>query len=670
MAADPKTVERIQRLREEINYHNYRYYTLDSPVISDAQYDRLMQELRELESRYPELVTPDSPTQRVGAPPAEGFAEVEHGLPMLSLANAFNGDELLAWHRRVINLLERASFPMTCELKIDGLAVNLLYQDGVLVQGATRGDGYRGEEITNNLRTIKSIPLRLIKQAPSLMEVRGEVYMPRDSFEALNRDRAARGEPTFANPRNSAAGSVRQLDPAITASRKLDIFVYGIGRVEGNSTPSTQWETLQWLADLGFKANPHSRLCQSTQEVEDFYSEFLEKHEQLKHGTDGIVVKVNDLRLWDVLGVVGREPRYAVAYKWPARQATTQLRKIGINVGRTGSLNPYAILEPVQVGGVTIKQATLHNEDYIRAKDIRIGDWVVVERAGEVIPQIVAPVPGRRTGAECPFVFPSQCPVCGGAVVRPPGDAMHRCTNISCPAQLFERIKHFVAVMEIEGLGEQWCRTLLESGLVKDLADLYLLKKEDLVRLERMGDKLATRILAQIEVSKTRPLSRLLFALGIFHVGAEIAQLLAAHFQSMDRFMAAGEADLTAIPGIGPKIAQSVVAFFADPPNRALLQKLKSVGVRIQAEAPAVAAASPLSGKVFCFTGTLASLSRSEAEARVKNLGGSTTDSVTRKTDFLVTGSDAGATKTQAARRLGITLLDEAQLLALLSDAG
>ncbi|MFN3974612.1 MAG: NAD-dependent DNA ligase LigA [Dehalococcoidia bacterium] len=669
MPVDPKVIERIEWLRKEIHYHNYRYYVLDSPVISDAEYDALMRELRELEARYPELVTPDSPTQRVGAPPAEGFAEVVHRQPMLSLANAFNEEEFLAWYERVRRLLEGETFAMTCEMKVDGLAVSLTYEKGVFTKGATRGDGFRGEDVTNNLKTIKSIPLRLLGTGPAAMEVRGEVYMAKEAFHRLNEERAAEGLPLFANPRNAAAGSVRQLDPSVTARRRLDIWVYGIGAVEGGSHPNTQWGTLQWLKELGFRTNPHTRRVTTSQEVVDYYREWLEKHHDLPYETDGVVVKVDPFPLWERLGVVGREPRWAVAYKWPATQATTRLISIGINVGRTGRLNPYAILQPVSVGGVTVSKATLHNEDYIKSRDIRIGDWVIVERAGEVIPQVVAPIPARRTGQEQEFRMPTTCPVCGARVVRPPGEAFAFCTNASCPAQFLERLIHFAKAMEIDGLGEQWCRALVKAGLVQDVADLYRITKDDLLKLERMGDKLAGNILGSIAKSKNRPLSQLLVALGVYHVGSVTAQQIAAKFRSMERLLAASVDDLLAIQGIGPETAQSVVAFLQEERNRRLIAKLREAGVHMEEGEPTLVSAHlPLAGKMFCFTGTLASMSRPQAEAKVKTLGGIPTDTVTRKTTYLVVGADPGETKMAQARKFGTTLLTEEQFLALIGE--
>ena len=533
---DDSIIERVAELRDEINRHGHRYYVLDDPVISDAEYDRMMQELLRLEGEHPELVTPESPTQRVGGTPAEGFEQVQHRQPMLSLANAFDRDGMEAWHRRVSNLLERSDFAMTCELKIDGLAVSLIYENGSLVQGATRGNGYTGEDVTQNLRTVRSIPLTLTGNPPPYLEVRGEVYMPVNSFRQLNEERAERGEPLFANPRNSGAGSIRQLDSRITASRNLQIWVYSLGVTEGFPHPEDHLESLEWLSSMGFRVNANNRPCLSLDEVEDYYHTWLEKRHRLLYQTDGVVVKVDRFAFQDSLGFVGREPRWAIAYKFPAEQAVTRLVNIGINVGRTGSLNPYAELEPVVVSGATVKQASLHNEEDIRRKDIRLGDWVTIERAGEVIPQVVGPVVARRTGAEREFRMPEQCPVCGSDVVKPDDEAMHRCPNTACPAQFFELLKHFVSkgAMDIDGLGEQWCRILIDQGLVENVADLYDLPKDRLLELERMGDRLATKIMSNIAASKERPLPRILFALGILHVGAEVAELLTQRYANVE----------------------------------------------------------------------------------------------------------------------------------------
>jgi DNA ligase (NAD+) len=691
-------VDRLQQIKNDINYHNYRYYVLDGPVVSDSEYDRLMRELKGLEEQHPELITPDSPTQRVGEAPAEGFAKVQHVSPMLSLANAFSFQELEAWYRRVKGLLEDADFDMVCELKIDGLAVSLTYEDGRMARGVTRGDGYRGEDVTQNLRTVRSIPLHLLDHAPRVLEVRGEIYMSKKSFTELNEEMSARGEPLYANPRNTAAGSVRQLDPRMTASRKLDIFVYSLGHVEDGAMPDTHWEALGSLKGLGFKINPRNTLCRTLEEVEELYQSWMEERHHLPYDADGMVVKVNSFQSQDILGHVGREPRWAIAYKFPAEQATTRLLDITLNVGRTGSMNPSAILEPVNVSGATVKHATLHNEEYINEKDIRIGDRVVVERAGDVIPQVVRVITEARpsfvpTCSRCSSYYhpdsqhppevqwmgrmPAACPVCGTPVVKPETEAMHRCPNTSCPAQFFELLKHFVSkgAMNIDGLGEQWCRTLIDVGLVKDVADLYYLQKEQLLELERMGDKLATKIMGNIEASKTRPMSRVIFALGVLHVGSEMADLLAHHYPSIDHLSRATEEELTAIPGIGPKIAESVVAYFRVESNLAVIGKLRKAGLYYLNISPAreegagTKAAEgtelPLVGCTFVLTGTLTSLSRSRAEARIKELGGSTTSNVTGKTSYLVVGQDPGS-KLEAAERLGTELLSEEEFLELI----
>ena len=668
--ADPATTRRIEELRREINDHNYRYHVLDSPVVSDAQYDALMVELKELEERYPDLVTSDSPTQRVGAPPAEGFATVEHPVPLLSLANAFDGPQLAAWHKRVQNLLEGASFDLVCELKIDGLAIALTYEEGRLVRGATRGDGLQGEDVTLNLRTIRSIPLALLgDRHPRRFEVRGEIYLPRAAFERLNEERVAQGEPPYANPRNTAAGSLRQLDPSATASRPLDLFVYGIGYAEDGDLPDNHWDTLQRLKEMGFKVNQEIARCRTLEEVEEYYNRWVESKETLQYGVDGVVVKVNLFSYQRHLGDVGREPRWAIAYKFPAVQQVTRLKRIGVNVGRTGSLNPYAELEPVNIGGATVKMATLHNEADIRRKDIREGDWVVVERAGEVIPQVVAPVVARRTGEEREFVMPTTCPVCGGKVVRPEGEAASYCTNTACPAQFARLLMHFVGrgAMDIEGMGAKLALVLIDAGLVHDVGDVYSITKERLLALERMADKSADNVLESIERSKSRPLANILAALGIRHVGYDTAGLLVRRFGSMDRLIQATEEELAAIPGVGPKIAQSIAAHFQQTENRAVIDKLRTADVRLESEAMPVveAGALPLAGKRLIITGRLASMSRSQAEGRVKDLGGSVSGSVSRKTDYLVAGEEPGSKLEQAAE-LGTRTLNEEGFLRLL----
>ena len=670
---DEEIKGRLEQLRKDITYHNHRYYVLDDPVISDADYDRLLRALRELEEQYPELITPDSPTQRVGATPAEGFPKTQHMVPMLSLTNAFDFQELEAWYRRTKERLEGAEFDMVCELKIDGAAVSLTYEDGRLVRGATRGDGYTGEDVTQNLRTVKSIPLVLLGQPPRVLEVRGEVYMPKESFRELNEERVARGDAPYANPRNSGAGSLRQLDPRMTASRNLDIFVYGLGYTEDGSMPERHWDALIRLKETGFKTNPHNTRCSSLGEVEEIYRTWLDNRHHLPYGTDGLVVKVDSYQYQDILGYVGREPRWAAAYKFPAEQATTRLLNIGINVGRTGSLNPFAILDPVNVSGVTVKMATLHNEEDIHRKDIRIGDWVIVERAGEVIPQIVGPVEERRTGEETVFLMPEICPICGTQVVKPESEAMHRCPNSSCPAQFFELLKHFVSrgAMDIDGLGEQWCRVLIDQGLVANLADVYYVNTGQLLALDRMGEKLAAKIMHSIESSKERPLARVIYALGILHVGSEMAELLTQRYSSIDQLFRATQDELASIPGIGPKIASSIVAYFRVEGNLQVIEELRRAGVKLAQQTPTGEEVHlgdlPLVGRSFVLTGTLASMSRSGAEARIKELGGSTSSNVTRKTDYLVVGDDPGS-KLESGRRLGTGLLDEREFLELLNN--
>ena len=666
-------LQRAAELREQINHHNYRYYVLDDTEISDGEYDRLMVELRRLEEDHPSLVTPESPTQRVGASPADGFDQVQHRLPMLSLGNAFNEDDLQAWYRRVKGLLDDANFDLVCELKIDGLAVSLTYQDGVLVQGATRGDGTAGEGVTQNLRTIRTIPMSLLGEPPPYLEVRGEVYLPLEDFRRLNEERAERGEPLYANPRNTGAGSVRQLDPKVTASRNMHIWVYSLGDIGETVRPNGHWDSLQWLNGLGFRINPENQICNNLQEAVDYYHSWMEKRHDLPYEIDGVVIKVNPFAYQDSLGVVGREPRWAIAFKFPAEQAVTRLLDIGINVGRTGSLNPYAILGPVVVSGVTVRQASLHNEEDINRKDIRIGDWVTVERAGDVIPQVVGPVLDRRTGQEQVFKMPANCPVCGTQVVKPESEAMHRCPNTSCPVQFFELLKHFVSkgAMDIDGLGEQWCNILIENGLVKDVAGLYRLDKDELLKLDRMGDKLATKIMTNIEVSKQRPLHRVLFALGIIHVGSEIAELLTQRYASINEMAEATPEELTEIPGIGPKIAESVADYFAVPLNQQVLKDLGKGGVVLHHDIPDIQEAAddlPFSGKSFVVTGTLSGFTRREAEDRIKILGGNVASAVTRKTDYLVAGASPGS-KVAAAGQLGTEILDEAAFLELMGQA-
>ena len=670
---------RVEELRAQIAYHDYRYFVLDGPEIADSEYDALMRELRALEERQPQLITPDSPTQRVSGQPVEAFGVVGHRQPLLSLSNAFSEAELRAWHRRVAALVERDDLALVCEPKMDGLAVALVYENASFAQGATRGDGARGENISQNLRTIRSVPLSIAKEAPARFEVRGEVYMTKTGFERLNEERVRENEerqgrgvaalPLYASPRNSAAGSVRQLDAAVTATRSLDIFVYQLGWAQG-ATPETHWQTLQWLGELGFRINPYIRRFTDLDAVVDYVKVWEGRREELDYEIDGLVVKVDDLALQRALGVVGREPRWAIAYKFPPTQATTKLLDIAVNVGRTGSLNPFAVLEPVVVSHATVKLATLHNEDDIHRKDIRIGDTVIVQRAGEVIPQVVGPVVSRRTGAERVFEMPKRCPICDTEVIRPEGEAMHYCLNASCPAQVFRLLTHFAGrgAMDIEGLGESLADQLLRSGRLEDLADIYYLKLEDLLALERLGEKSASKLLANIEASKTRPLGRILFGLGVRHVGDETAELLAAHFGSIEAMAAASIEELAAVPTIGPKTAESVYAYLHDERNLALIEKLRAAGVKLRATAPA-AREGPLQGLTFVVTGSLESWTRNEIESLIKRLGGAVGPSVTKKTDHVVAGENPGS-KLAKAEEYGTSVLDEAAFRALLAEKG
>ncbi|MCH8864389.1 MAG: NAD-dependent DNA ligase LigA [Chloroflexi bacterium] len=648
MANHEEIKAKINSLKTEINRHNYRYYVMDSPEVSDAEYDALMRELKGLEERYPQLVTADSPSQRIGAAPAEAFGVVEHPYPLLSLGNVFSKDELIAWYTRISKLLEVTQFGFVGEHKIDGLAVALTYVNRRLTTGATRGDGSHGEDITRNLRTIRSIPLSLPREAPPRLEVRGEVFLPKTGFHRLNQERAAEGQPLFANPRNAAAGSVRQLDSSITARRPLDIYIYMMGYAEGRATPATHWETMEYLQSLGFKVNPNNRRLADIEQVEGYYQTWKERQAELPYEADGIVVKVDQFDLQQRLGDVGREPRWAIAYKFPATQGTTLLRDIGINVGRTGTLNPVAILEPVTVGGVTIRQAALHNEDDIRRKDIRIGDNVIVQRAGGVIPEIIGPIESKRTGKEKEFSLKEKsreiyrakrgltketktpnntiCPECGTEAIKPEGEVMYYCSNAACPAQAQQRIEHFASrgAMDIRGIGESQSAMLLREGLVKDASDLYYLKdkKEQLIKLERMAEKNATNMLEAIEKSKERPLARLIFALGIRHAGEEMAEVLSREFHSIDKLADASREELLSIPTIGPKIADSVIAFFQEEENRRIIERMGEVGVRLGVRSAEVRAISNTtgdrSGQVWDLAEALAAVSRFTAAVFVR----------------------------------------------------
>ncbi len=651
--------KRVEALREEIEYHNFRYYVLDQPEISDAQYDRLLRELEKLEEEYPEVRSPNSPTQRVGAPPLDAFEIVRHTLPMLSLSNAFDEDEVRDFDKRIKKFLgTTGEIDYVVEPKLDGLAVELVYERGLLMVGSTRGDGMNGENITQNLRTIKTIPLQLLRReiaVPERLEVRGEVIMQIKRFEELNRRRQEAGEPPFANPRNAAAGSVRQLDPKVTRERPLEIYCYGIGEVIGK-TFTTQFEILQTLPKWGLRTNPHVRQCHHIHEVIDYFHEMNEKREKLPYEIDGIVVKVDRLDFQARLGEISRSPRWALAVKFPAKQETTKVLDIVVQVGRTGALTPVAVMEPVKVGGVEVSRATLHNQDEIDRLDVRIGDTVIIQRAGDVIPEVVQVISSKRKGTEKKFKMPSHCPVCGADVVKE--EVIYRCIGLDCPAQLKGRIRHFASkrAMDIDGLGVKLIDQLVDKGLVKDVADLYYLKKEDLVALERMADKSAQNIIDAIEKSKTKPLAKFLFALGILHVGETTAEDLAHSFPHLDDFFRLTEEDLMKVEGIGPEVSASVVRFFRDKKNRESIERLKKAGIRLIEPKPKEK--GRLAGKVFVFTGALKSYGREEARNLVESLGGKTASTVSKKVDFVVVGEDPGS-KLEKARELGIRILTE-----------
>jgi DNA ligase (NAD+) len=668
---------KIEKLREEINHHNYLYYTTDAPEISDSEYDALMHSLRNLESQYPQFITLDSPTQRVGASPVAVLGIVQHPVPLLSLADVGNNEELKAWYNRVVKLVNGDTFSLVCEHKIDGLAVSLTYINGKFEIGATRGDGFNGENITQNVRTIRSLPLALPPNAPSLLEIRGEIFLPRSGFEKVNAERAKEGLPLFANPRNAAAGSVRQLDPRITARRPLDIYIYTLGSVEGFSIPPTHWEILEYFKSLGFKVNPNNRLVNTLEEVEAFYQSWTEKRDSLPYEADGIVAKVNQINLQGRLGSVGREPRWAIAYKFPPVEGTTILKEIKISVGRTGTLNPVAVLDPpLAIGGVTVSRASLHNEDDTRRKDIREGDTVIVRRAGDVIPEVVGPIISKRPEHLKEFNLLDKlpknekgkpsCPSCGSEIFKAEEEVMYYCTNAACPAQIQEHLQHFAGrtAMDIRGLGESMAESLLKSGLVKDISDLYFLTSQKIESLERMGEKSARKLIDQIEKSKNRPVSKILFALGIRHVGEEIAERLVKSYSSIDALANASREELMTVPTIGPKIADSVYTFFKLDRNQELIRKLKNARVQLSQNIIETAQL-PLSQIEFVITGKLQSLSREDAEQKIRDLGGSTKSDVTRKTRYLVVGEDPGS-KVSRARELGIQEIDEAELLRLL----
>jgi DNA ligase (NAD+) len=670
--AQRTAAERATELRRQLDHHNHRYYVLDDPEIPDSAYDALLNELRDLEAEHPELRTPDSPTQRVGAAPLDKFDQVRHLQPMLSLGNARNEEELAAWVVRSERYLARQGVELgdvrfVTEPKIDGLAISLVYEHGVLVRGATRGNGEIGEEVTQNLRTIGAIPLR-VEDAPPLLEVRGEVYLPLAAFARLNEQRAAAGEPTFANPRNSAAGSIRQLDPQLAASRPLSIWCYGIGAVEGLAF-DTHHEWLDWLREHGFRVNREVGVHDTVDEVVAACRAWEERRDRLDFEIDGVVVKVDDLELQRQLGVVGREPRGAIAWKFAPSTATTTLRQVAWNVGRTGHMIPFAMLEPVQVSGVTVKLATLHNEEDLRRKDVRDGDEVIVMRAGDVIPQVISPTAKAQKAKDRrpPPVPPRECPACGTRTIKPEEGVWTICPNrAGCPGQVFQAVKHFVGAMDIDGLGEENARRFLDEGLIRDMADIYRLKVERLAELDGFGEVSAGKLVEAIEASKRQPFHLVLYALGIPGIGYVNARALARHVRSMDALLAASDEQLTEVDGMGPIMARTVHQTLAEERTRELIERLRGHGLRMEEEGPAEPVEGALAGKTLVLTGTLPTLTREDATQRIEAAGGKVTGSVSKKTDYVVAGDDPGGAKYTKAQELGTEILDEDGLLALL----
>ncbi len=669
-AADQKS--RLEALRKDVNFHNYRYHVLDDPVISDAEYDKLLNEIKAIEAEHPDWITPDSPTQRAGAAPSERFRKVDHPAPILSLSNAFDPDDFRAWAERVTRLDERvASADFVVEPKLDGLTVVMTYEDGLFTLGATRGNGEVGEDVTPNLRTIEALPLRVpllpdAPQPPRRLVVRGEVFINKSDFEAFQAEQAETEGKVYQTARNTAAGTLRNLDPAVSASRPLTLFVYNIVLAEGGQVPGTQWETLEYLRDLGFPVADEPRLCKSVDEVIEEYGRWMEIRQEVPYEVDGLVVKINDIQLANDLGFVGKDPRGAVAFKFPAQEVTTTLEDIRVNVGRTGVLTPYAVLEPVEVGGVIVKQATLHNFDFIEEKDIRVGDRVLIKRAGDVIPYVIGPVLGAREKKLRKYKPPAKCPVCDQPVEHIEGEVAWYCVNAACPEQLVRNVEHFVsrATLDIGGLGIKIVEQLIDEGMVADVADLYALDRDKLLELEGFKEKKVDNLLSAIETSKSKSLADLIYALGIRGVGEVVGSALAANYRDLDELAGAKTDDLTEIEGIGPNIAEAIVDWFVRPGNQAILKKLKQAGMWPVAEPRAPLGEQPLDGLTFVVTGTLPTFSRNDAKDFIQRHGGKMTGSVSAKTDYLVAGENAGS-KLDKAQELGVTILDEDRLRAL-----
>ena len=654
---------RIRHLQKEIVFHEKKYYVDNNPQISDYEFDQLVKELQELEAKFPELITPESPTQRVGEQPLEGFASVEHRIPMLSLDNCYSIEEFREFEERVKKIIPDQEIDYAAELKIDGLGISIIYRNGNFSQALTRGDGFHADDVTSNVKTIKSLPLMIDNTQE--VEVRGEIYLPFSSFQKINQERNKREESLFVNPRNAAAGSIRLLNPKEVACRRLDVFLYSIF-IEGKEQKS-QWENLATLKKLGFKTNPLSRHCANLEEVIAFHKEWSQRRDSLEYDVDGVVIKVNSVEQQKILGFTAKFPRWAISFKFPTRQSTTRIKEIKIQVGRTGAMTPVAVLEPVKLSGITISRATLHNEDEIRRKDIRIGDHVLIERSGEVIPKIVSVMRERRTGKEHKFDFPKICPVCQSSTFKPEGEVIARCVNPSCPAKLRESLLHFAQrrAMNIEGLGDALIDQLLDKKLIRNIPDIYSIQLEDLANLERMGIKSSQNLLKEIETSKKRDLDRLIFALGMRYVGERTAQVLSSHFKTLDALASAPTDELIEIEDVGPKVTKSIIFFFMQPENKELIKRLKNVGLNFSAKKIEIKAETPLAGQTFVLTGKLSQLTREKAREIIEDLGGMVVSSVSQSTDYIIIGESPGS-KLAQAQKLGIPALEESDFLKLI----